>query len=556
MRSRTRAVVVWVLASTALFGVARAVALPEACDALSVDRRSAAIDAAITWIVDNQGPDGRFLYRYDVVNDRVEPGYNWVRHAGTMLALAQASVAGHDVPVAALDAARSAIDDRLVTEGGSTGVRDGSWVSTGGTALLLLALTESEPLADEALVRSLGAHLRDSIVVGSDGVTRVLELADERLEFVPDLVGRFTTGEVAFALARLERLWPGEGWRDPLPGIFDYLARHKADEEGFVPDMADHWAAYALAESTRWVTSPAWSDLVVSWARKQMGLSSVMIRFEGQRTNGAPDVWLRGRPAVGSAVGTHGEAMAGWTRFFAWRDDDESAAAGRARLACNNAILVERQSDPAAPARVAGSWTWRGVTQVDDQQHAISALLAGEALLSSTDDPRPSRRQPLDWSWPLVVLAVFATTSPSRWAGHLVAERRTSRRVILIGGALLLVLAALSPPLLAWVAVSVPTAAVATGVVVVLAGVMTVLGVHRGERPFMAVARPELILLAVTTGAAGRSWAFAGGLVLAAVAAEALRATGEDVQRWVVRAAALWTVAIGVALIVNGVYSV
>ena len=72
----------------------------------------------------------------------------------------------------------------------------------------------------------------------------------------------------------------------------------------------------------------------------------------------------------------------------------------------------------------------------------------------------------------------------------------------------------------------------------------------------MAVARPELILLAVTTGAAGRSWAFAGGLVLAAAAAEALRTTGDDVQRWVVRAAALWTVAIGVALIVNGVYSV
>ncbi|NDA76981.1 MAG: hypothetical protein EBY07_04090, partial [Actinobacteria bacterium] len=219
----------------------------------------------------------------------------------------------------------------------------------------------------------------------------------ESLNF-SDVVGRFTTGEVAFALARMERLFPGEGWGDRIPDIVDYLVRRKAVEEGFVPDMADHWAAYAFAETTTWSEPLAFDDIARSWARKQMGISSVMIRYESQLTNGFPDRALRGATALGAAVGTHGEAMAGWTTYFAATRgvDDDVVAAGMARLACNIGTLTARQidSDEAAsyaqPRRVEGAWLSGGVTQVDDQQHAMSAVLAGDRVSGGSIDPRPS----------------------------------------------------------------------------------------------------------------------------------------------------------------------
>ena len=560
VKSRRRALIVWLIVSFGLLSVARAVALPEACDAVGNEQRESAISSAIGWIVDNQDADGRFLYRYDANTDTVASGYNWVRHAGTMLALAQARAAGFDVPDETFDNARRAIGNQLVTSGSAIGVRDGAYVSTGGTALLLLALTEVRPVTEIDLVRALGTHLLDAVEVGDDGVTRVLELADDDLNFVPSVVGRFTTGEVAFALARLERLWPDENWSDPLPGIVDYLVHHKAVEEGFVPDMPDHWAAYAFAESTLWDSAPQWSPDSIAWARKQMGLSSVMIRFEGQRTNSAPDVWLRGRTAVGAAVGTHGESMAGWVRFFASIDGSESSivSSGRSRLACNNGTLIERQIRRSgdAPDRTAGSWMSSGVTQVDDQQHSLSALIAGDQLLVDSSDPRPSRRQPIDWSTSLVIVAMLLVASPARWSMHIAATPRASRRVLIGGAVFLGLLAAASASLLASIDVSVPTAAVAAGVVVVLGALASLVGVHKGERTFMSIARADVAMLVIAAGAADRSWPILIGLLLALVAAESMRGFADDVRNWVMRTTSVLAVAVGIALIVNGVYSI
>ena len=546
--------------------------MPEACDATSSTDRWRAVEDAVAWIVDNQSPDGRFLYRYDAEADVIEPGYNWVRHAGTMFALEQAVIAGHREAAGAVVSARRAIDAQLVARGEGdsrvVGVRDGSFVSTGGSALFLLALTEPMTVGrfvptEVDLAHSLARHLIASIRVDDDGMSRVLESADGDLRFRPGVVGRFTTGEVAFALARMERLFPGEGWGDHVPGIVDYLARRKAVEEGFVPDMADHWAAYAFAESTLWSEPANFDEVAVSWARKQMGISSVMIRYEAQRTNGAPDVWLRGSTAVGSAVGTHGEAMNGWIRFFAALDaDDPIVDSGRARLACNVGTLVDRRVDEdesrsfVRPGRVAGSWLWFGVTQVDDQQHALSAIVGSESLLERSSDPRPSRRQPLDWSWPLVTAAAFVVASPGRWSRASIREPGAFRRATVFALFIGVIVSVSAPNVLAALDVSVPTAAVACGVVVVLSAVGNLFGWARDERAFMALARADLVLLTLACGGGGRSIPVAVGLAGALVATLPLARAEDDVRGWFARVAELSAVAVGVALIVNGVYSV
>ena len=58
------------------------------------------------------------------------------------------------------------------------------------------------------------------------------------------------------------------------------------------------------------------------------------------------------------------------------------------RASCVAGMLVERQLDPAeatgmpAPDRAVGAWYQFGVTQMDDQQHALSALLLVGDLLA------------------------------------------------------------------------------------------------------------------------------------------------------------------------------
>jgi len=81
--------------------------------------------------------------------------------------------------------------------------------------------------------------------------------------------------------------------------------------------------------------------------------------------------------AVPAGVGTIGEGL-GALRRLAERAEELDVDRGALddRLACVAGLLVERQVD-SDDAREDGAWFRSdGMTQVDDQQHAVSALLA------------------------------------------------------------------------------------------------------------------------------------------------------------------------------------
>ncbi|MEY4362526.1 MAG: hypothetical protein RL391_1832, partial [Actinomycetota bacterium] len=547
------------LATLASFGVARAVALPEVCAATTSEQRRSAVSEGVGWIVRNQGVDGRFLYRYDARSDSVSTEYSWVRHAGTMFALAQVISSGLDVDGSAersFESALGAIREQIVwsDDRRAAGVDDGFRVTTGGTALLLLAITE-RGVPDVELADSLASHLIDSIDVDRIDGLRVLETADRELRFHPTVVGRFTTSEVAFALARMEKLQPGRGWADPLPGIFDYLARHKAQVEGFVPDMADHWAAYALAEITKWSTESSDFDRAPldGWIRKQLGITSVMIRYESQRTNEGLDRWLRGRTSVGSAIGTHGESMTNWFAVAQAGEELRGSLSGiRDRVACNASVLVERQVSAdestryAEPDRVRGSWLWFEQTQVDDQQHAISALVGAEKLLS-TSDVTP-RRDALPGSWLLVALSVVLAVNPAVVAR---ASRRCSRIPAVRLGVLSVALVVFGDRLLDLLDVSVPTAVVAAGVAMTLNALVGLVPRVVPPGPSAAYANAGLVVLLVAAGAGDREWSAILGAILALWTTNSLRERRSD--SWSRIMWAIFAVVAGIALIVNGV---
>jgi small neutral amino acid transporter SnatA (MarC family) len=266
------------------------------------------------------------------------------------------------------------------------------------------------------------------------------------------------------------------------------------------------------------------------------------------------------------------------------------AHGARERLACNSAVLVDRQvtaQDAAGlpdPDAVIGTWLWFGTTQMDDQQHALSALLGADLVLDAAAAPSPSdsgvlqRRAPSPDSAALAMLALLLAVDPVRLARR---TRRVERRWVAAGSAgsaVVLIGVALSGSVaLRALDVSVPTAVITAGAVLTLAALVSAIGTWRPspEPPIAAgwraalvpvavpaFLRPAALVTALVLGPAGRTEM----VVLAAVSAAALAVAAHAalgstrshpaLERWAEQLTSLCAVAVGVFLIVDGVYAI
>ena len=199
---------------------------------------------------------------------------------------------------------------------------------------------------------------------------------------------------------------PTAAGREPALRVGRYLAARRDRAEGQFPAVADHWAAYGLAEVQRWPEGPAALGTIDPggrYAERLGGLVGVQIRYESQRTDHLPSRVTRGRRTLGAGLGTLGEAEANLWSVAAARpsatpapaSDERSASGPRTvlaqRAACVAGMLVDRQLGAAGaagrlpdPERAAGAWYQFGVTQMDDQQHALSALLLTEPIVAAS----------------------------------------------------------------------------------------------------------------------------------------------------------------------------
>lgn len=379
-------VTVWV---AVLVGLRLFILQPERCGEVGSSQVRAAASAAVDWLVRNQEPDGQWLYRYDAVADRDLGGYNNSRHSGVTFSLYAAAAASIPGALESADRGSDWLSERLVEAGGGLAVDDlGSTVAIGGSALWAIALGERRLLSgqdtyDEEL-RGLGRFLTSQIEPNGAVSERWDRSADAP---VFGAYSPFFTGEAYFALARLERLLPGEGWGESADRIGRYLATDRDEAEDWFPAVSDHWAAYGMAETSHY------RDLTpeeLDYADTLAGIFGPQIRYASQRTESWFTHRTRGRQTLGAGLGTLGEGTTSlWlvTQFDSAAGDLEEAAAERSR--CVAGLLVERQIDGTEagdfddPARTGGAWFQFGVTQMDDQQHALSALLRTLPMLEA-----------------------------------------------------------------------------------------------------------------------------------------------------------------------------
>ncbi len=360
-------------------GVLRGVVVPvEVCPDVAAPRALAAAAAAADWLGRAQHPDGSFVYRHDRQRGDLG-GYHVVRHAGVTLALYQLAERGDGRALATADRAMAWMRQRLVERRGWAAlVEPGSdEAQLGATALLAAAMLERRAATgdtdDDLLLRALGRFVVQ--LQEPDGA--FLDRYDlSRDRPVPGGRSAYSRGEAFWAVTRLDRVFPGEGWRRVAIRASHVIASgHDGAEPAWFAPWPDQWSAYALGDAG-WRLSTA----EVAYARRLAERFGLELRVESQRESNPVARLVRGGRIVGAGLGVEVEGMSALWRL-AGRDrrlaDLRPAMAIRAR--CGAGLLVRRQ-ERSGRHLVGGAWYHRGVTQMDDQQHGISALLAAAAI--------------------------------------------------------------------------------------------------------------------------------------------------------------------------------
>jgi hypothetical protein len=378
----------WLIGQVALWGllvlVLRVAVVPaETCpsvDAAAVER---AARAGGEWLARGQREDGRFVYGYHRDEDTVSSEYNTTRHAGVMSALYELG------RIDAADAALGYVRENLFSHEDWTAFAPfGEYVDVGANALVVVALMYRRESTGERRYDGLARRIGRFLVSQQQADGSILQYWLRSMErSVPGVFGKFATGEAFYAMALLDRAFPAQRWDRHAHQVAEYLATRRDEVEGGLREP-DHWAAYGLAT----LASSGLTATEVEYARWLAGYFGYLIRYESQHQGSA----LNQLSESGASLGTDGEAAAALWRLAG---TDPRLADLRERLgdrvSCSAGILVDRQASPSHPDRLArGAWFDDGYTQMDDQQHAIAALLgAHEVLVSARLEPgsRPGR---------------------------------------------------------------------------------------------------------------------------------------------------------------------
>ena len=571
------------------------VAPPERCPTVTAVELRASAQSTVAWFVRNQEADGTWLYLYDADDDSTSSEYNSVRHAGVTMGLYQAAAAGLPGALGSADRGTQWALDRLLEREGWAAFATPGLIDTGASALLAAGLVIRRDATGDSsydpLLRRLGRFLVAQ-TEPSGGVLASYDATDEAP--VAGEYSKYFTGEAYWALALLHRAFPGEGWGEAADRVGNYLAASRDEVEDYWPPIPDHWAAYGVAETAAFPErgDPPLTEDEVAYARRQSELFGGQIRWISQRFGPWGGVVRGGYVPRGGAYGVFGEALTGWWQAAT---ADPRLADLRAPIAeratCNAGLAVRAQADSAdaadaaQPDRVEGAWFRDGETRMDDQQHALAALLrtipiaeagegSGSASSSDAGEDKPS-----GWLWALVLLLAL---NPARAAFGIPRAGRSPRAVVglaaaggVLGGIAVLVAAAVGGSLLDALDVSDPSFRIAAGLVAVLAGVADLFRRPPPPEPALAgwraalvpvavplVARPALLVLALGAGAERDVLVVAGGMAVGIGALAALVAwcptdgPAGRVLRWGSRLLAAGLVACGVLLGVDGVLDV
>ena len=189
---------------------------------------------------------------------------------------------------------------------------------------------------------------------------------------VPDVFGKFSTGEAFYALALMHAGLPrrraGSG---PRTCVADYLATRRDEAEGHSVRQPDHWAAYGLAE----LAPAGLTEVEAEYARWLAGYFGFLVRLESQHVGRRPQpvLGIRRRPRDGRRG-----------------DDGALAARGRGPPARRPPRRPRRARAPALPGILVERQVARRRARIPGRAAPGSPTATRRWTTSSTPSPRSS----------------------------------------------------------------------------------------------------------------------------------------------------------------------
>ena len=367
-----------------------AVVPAEVCPPVTALEVSASIEAATTWLVGGMADDGTYTYGFDRDEGVINQGYNYARHGGVTMSLYQAyEVIGDPDLLAAADAGLAHALNDIVEHGDWMGWQPGGDIPLGANGLLLAALSIRRRATGDTVHDELMRGIARFLVGQQQENGSIFASWDIRAGEPRESFGPFATGEAAWALALLDRQMPAEGWGEASGLTLDYMGEDRNRLEGYVTSLPDHWAAYTVSD----IRPDLLTTGRVEYARRLAGYFGIRLRFEAQRRGDGINLWLRWYPGPPAGVGAAGEGIGALHRLSVEEPRlADLTAAIEERLVCTAGFMVRRQisADEATGGATAslesGAWFYRGYTQMDDQQHVLSALLAALPVLEAMEE--------------------------------------------------------------------------------------------------------------------------------------------------------------------------
>jgi hypothetical protein len=367
----------------------------------------AAAEAAGRHLVHAVGTDGRFVYEYDPVRNRVVPDYNILRHAGATYAMLEL----YDVTrsAALLEAATRALGylrRRIEPCGPSDGERcltEGGVAKLGGNGLALVALAEHARVTGERrhLPEMQGLARRVQALQRPDG-RFVSHKVDLRSGAASSFVSGYYPGEAILGLLRLHALAPSPDLVESAARGAQYLTNVRDGHVDLARLPHDHWLLYALAELDRLRPDAGFDVSAGRIVRSMLDAQRTLDERGCCRTVvggfvAAPPHWVGTfyTPPRSTPLATRGEGLAAAHELVWRRGRTEDAARLRAGMLAAVGFGIRTQVGPEEamymprPERVVGAFRESLLShriRIDYAQHNVSALLGlRRALLAAAD---------------------------------------------------------------------------------------------------------------------------------------------------------------------------
>jgi hypothetical protein len=340
-------------------------------------------------------PDGRFIYEYDPTTDSTGGGYNMLRHAGSIYAMAELYEVAPDTALRA--AAARALGYMTAQVAGRDSVAalldDGS-VKLGGNALAILAITRWARATGDTGALPLAARLARwiSATQEEDGAFAIHK-QDWATGVIDTFRSAYYPGEAAYALAVLgERTGQASLVVAGRRAAFEAV-RRQADDGEITTGEHDHWLLYALGALHAIVPDTAY----VRAARPFV--VSIMDAQHPPRPKRWPKSWAGGwySPPGTTPTSVRCEGLAAVWPMFAEHDRALARRIERS-LALGSDFVARHTIDvPRARAMRDSAQAIGGVMEspqdatvrIDYVQHAASAWLGYRRVLLAEDGATP-----------------------------------------------------------------------------------------------------------------------------------------------------------------------